>query len=129
MKASPKKLTVCKFGVTLYPNKVYEVRNEGCDRFSLKVDENVFVIFEKKHLNFKNFTFSFLRYEREIEPCLLDSEGTVVSLAGKRWFTSHRTDAEYYGYLDFAKNHKRNKNLFAASDVFWPSTSLWKKSI
>ena len=51
MKVSSKKTTIAKFGVTLQPSKTYDATKEE-DRYHVKVEDKIYVIFEESELNF-----------------------------------------------------------------------------
>ena len=53
MKASPKKLTVCKFGVTVYPNKEYRAEPDGSNHIRLQVCASAWIGFLKSELIIK----------------------------------------------------------------------------
>lgn len=74
----------------------------------------------------KKFEFGIKHLGNEVEPCLKDSDGRIVSMAGKRRFYSYTNSGEYWDYLTFVENHPKNANLLNAQDVFWPSSSEWK---
>lgn len=51
MKVSPKKIIECRFGVTLYPTKVYEVIAHAGGQMELHIGRYLSVICDRKNLN------------------------------------------------------------------------------